>query len=158
MRLFYQILSIVFVLYCSTIIIRHSSSKPPAVQSFNWIIGKWEGNYLNNKIIENWQFKDKTYKGKGSIYQNGFETFTEDISLIQENNNWYYCPVINGKTIPFLLIQMNESGFIAMNQKNEYPQIIAYHSKNQKQLDAWIAGFSKNTFMKEVFHYSKTIN
>ncbi len=155
MRLFYQLLSIAFVLYCSSIIIRNSYSKPATGQSFNWIIGKWKGSYQNKEIIENWNVIDNVYKGKGSIYQNGIETFVEDISLIQENNNWYYCPVINGQTIQFLLIQMNETGFIAMNQKNEYPQIIAYQTENQNQLKAWIAGFSKNTYTKQYFNYKK---
>ncbi len=150
-----QILALSFVLYCSSILIKHPSQKIDEVKSFDWLVGNWVGNYSDNQVRENWQAVAKIYTGKGTIYNKGIETFTEDLILYQENNNWYYCPIINGKKIPFQITEQTEKGFIAINPQNEFPQIISYSIVKADSLIAFIAGFKDNVYAKAYFSYQK---
>lgn len=153
MRLFYQIMSIAFVLYCSTILIRYPSQKIVEKHNFNWLIGKWQGNYNNSQVLENWGQSNQQLIGKGSVYSNGIETFSEEITLYQEYNNWYYCPNIHGTKIQFRIIESNKNSFTAINLKNDFPQIIGYKKTNQDTLIAFIAGDDNHSFKLEKFIY-----
>lgn len=118
-------------------------------------MGKWECMYYNSQIIETWGANNNQYIGKAIVYNKGIASFTEDLKIYQQNNNWYYCPKINGKQIPFLIIQKKENEFVSLNANNEFPQIIAYQLKSKDSLVAYIAGFGEDGFKKEQFNYTK---
>jgi hypothetical protein len=119
------------------------------------MLGNWVAPFQESTILEKWEKDQQSYKGKAEVYSSQTLNFSEDIEIYANENNWYYCPNINGNKIPFRMIESTQNSFTAINLKNEFPQIIAYQLITPDSLMAFIAGFENHLYKQQRFYYKK---
>jgi hypothetical protein len=118
-------------------------------------MGNWTASYQQSIILEKWMKDQQTYQGKADVFNHQTLSYSEEIEIYADQNNWYYCPNINGNKIPFRMIESSQNSFTAINLKNEFPQIIAYQLITPDSLMAFIAGFENHLYKQKRFYYKK---
>ena len=131
---------------------------PRAVDSFQWLTGRWKLSSSERIQFEEWHVaNDSTLSGRS--YRVGPTRDTvllESVELRYRAGQWSYCPAVqdqnNGQTIVFPLIWQGKEEFIASNPAHDFPQRIQYRRKGDLLL-ASIEGTARGGFRKVNFDF-----
>lgn len=128
--------------------------KAQETKNFDWMTGEWIRTNGSKGIItsEKWKkVSDTIYIGTGFTEKNAQIVFKENLRLLRNKNKWIYeVTGVNEDTTNFVLTEISDNSFIAINPENPFPKVISYHAKNGK-LIAEISNDSKNI----VFEFQK---
>ncbi len=121
----------IFYLLFSFIIFSACKSNQTNQQNFDFLIGNWtRTNEKEGKMtLENWQKENPTtYLGHSFTLKNNDTIWQEYITLIKENNKWYYKVKMEKETTStdFILIEFGLNKFSVENKYNDFPKVIKY--------------------------------
>jgi hypothetical protein len=123
-----------------------------------WIVGKWKIQTPGGVILEEWHnVNDSTLAGRSVFIRKNSDTAVqENVILSIRNGQWYYTPTVanqnNALPVPFKIIFLRGSEFIAENPTHDFPQRIAYR-RIQSQLFASIEGRKNGRYNKQNFDF-----
>jgi Domain of unknown function (DUF6265) len=123
-----------------------------------WMVGKWKIQTPGGVILEEWKnVDDTTLAGRSVFIRNNSDTSVqENVILSIRNGQWYYTPTVasqnNALPVPFKIIFLKGSEFIAENTAHDFPQRISYR-RIQSQLFASIEGRKNGRYTKQNFDF-----
>ncbi len=132
------------------------SQRTTAVQ---WMIGTWKINTPQGTIVEIWQAKDdSTLQGRSLFVKTTGDSIPQEtIKMAYRNGDWIYSPTVmnqnGGNAVPFKVIFIRGSEFIAENPTHDFPQRIAYRRIKQS-LYASIEGKRNGKYGKQNFDFT----
>jgi hypothetical protein len=123
-----------------------------------WMVGKWKIQTPGGVILEEWRIADdSTLAGRSVFIRNNSDTAVQEtVILSMRNGQWYYTPTVanqnNALPVPFKIIFLRGSEFIAENTSHDFPQRISYR-RIQSQLFASIEGRKNGRYNKQNFDF-----
>lgn len=145
-----------FVILCLIFSVIGYSQRNTAVQ---WMIGTWKINTPQGTIVEIWQTKDdSTLQGRSLFVKTTGDSIPQEtIEMAFRNGDWHYSPTVmnqnGGNTVPFKVIFMRGSEFVAENPAHDFPQRIAYRRIKQSMY-ASIEGRRNGKYGKQNFDFT----
>ena len=117
----------------------HAQKTSDFTNQFKWLVGTWQIKTDGGNMVEQWtKVDDQTYKAVVNFLQNPTDSINKDpleiITLKLENDTIY----------------------IFVNPKHDYPQIISYKPVNKKTLHAKIEGMVEGENKVIEFNYTKS--
>lgn len=141
---------------CLLLSIAGFSQRVTAVQ---WMVGTWKISTPQGTIVEIWQPKDdSTLQGRSLFVKTTGDSIPQEtIEMAFRNGEWVYSPTVmnqnGGSAVPFKVIFMRGSEFIAENPAHDFPQRIAYRRIKQS-LYASIEGKRNGKYGKQNFDFT----
>lgn len=123
-----------------------------------WMVGKWKIQTPGGVTLEEWKnIDDSTLAGRSVFIRNHSDTSVQENVIISiRNGQWYYTPTVanqnNALPVPFKIIFLKGSEFIAENTAHDFPQRIAYR-RIKSQLFASIEGRKNGRYNKQNFDF-----
>jgi hypothetical protein len=113
--------------------------------TFNWLLGKWEGNTTHGKFFEKWKKGKKGLDGSGGEIVRGDTIFKETLILMKRKSKWIYIAEVTSADkkqapIEFPLVQMPNHRYKFENKKHDFPQAIIYEYYNSDHFKARVEG------------------
>jgi hypothetical protein len=117
-----------------------------AVQNpFKWLSGTWK--LKNREAHEIWQIAPnnaltgQSYRIKGKLKQ-----IDETLRIARPDTAYYYYAKVTGQNkgleIPFRIVSLSDTGFVAVNVDHDYPKMIRYRMMNDTLMRVSLSGDS----------------
>jgi len=125
-----------------------------------WLIGTWENKTPRGSIFETWaKINGNKLSGKSYMIKEKDTIVFENISLLFENENLHYIPIVenqnNNMPVKFTANSITTEKMIFENQQHDFPQIISYHKINKDSLVAEISGQKNGKSKSQTFHMKR---
>ena len=140
------------------------TAAPGSMDSFTWLIGKWEMKTARGVITESWAVADdSSFAGESNMIRASEETrLLEKIELVFRSGNYFYIPTAMGQNndqpVKFKITSHSEKRFVAENPGHDFPKRITYQLINQDSIHAFIDGGTSLPDKKSDFYYSRNKN
>jgi hypothetical protein len=137
---------------------------PSKMDSFSWLIGKWEMKTGRGLISESWTVvDDSSFAGESSMVRaNGEMKLLEKIQFVYRNGSYFYIPTAigqnNNQPVKFKITTFSGDGFVAENPEHDFPKRIIYNLVNKDSIHAVIDGGASLPNKKSDFYYSRNKN
>lgn len=136
------------------------SGQENQLQAADWLIGTWENQDPQGKMIEIWsKANDSIYIGE-SYYIKGKDTLhSEQIQLVQVGDKVQYIPTVKGQNndqpVNFNLTSKTDKELVFENPKHDFPQKIVYKKITADSLVATISGTQQGKASSESYPMRK---
>lgn len=135
---------------------------PNKLIATNWIIGNWEKDSEEGKLMENWVGINDSVSIGVAYFIKGIDTLhNESIVLTQKGENLFYISNVKGqndnKPIPFRLTNFSSKKLIFENLKNDFPQKIVYNQITKDSLLIEVFGIQQGKSMQEKYKLSRKL-
>lgn len=150
---------IIFVLFLSLTSCK-KEVLPNKLAATDWIIGEWENNSKEGKLIENWnKVNDSVFEGVAYFVKGKDTLHNESIILKQKGANVFYLSTIKGQnnntSVVFKLKISSLKKLIFENLKNDFPQKIIYNKTTKDSLVIEAIGIQKGITFSEKYKMSR---
>ncbi|NHM06949.1 hypothetical protein G4D82_06925 [Flavobacterium sp. CYK-4] len=136
------------------------SGQENQLQAADWLIGTWENQDPQGKMIEIWsKANDSIYIGE-SYYIKAKDTLhSEQIQLVQNGELVQYIPTVKGQNndqpVNFNLTSKTDKELVFENPKHDFPQKIVYKKITADSLVATISGTQQGKASSESYPMRK---
>ncbi|MBS1774488.1 MAG: hypothetical protein JST82_16645 [Bacteroidetes bacterium] len=130
------------------------------MNEISWLIGGWQMNMPDGKIIESWQQVNDTFFIGTSSFINitGDTEEHESIRLLLQNDTLYYMPTVSNqnksKEIVFKM-NPNSKELLFENPEHDFPKYILYKKQSDSTIYACVSDGLTNSSKKLEFNYQR---
>jgi hypothetical protein len=150
---FWVLCASVFIFSCAP------TEQKPKLDDLNWLLGTWETQGEERKVVENWtKESDTAMKGTGVFLSHGDTTYMEKLSIEMRDGDIFYVADVpqNPEPVPFKLTSYKDSEAIFENPEHDFPQRITYTLQPNGSLHARAEGTEKDgKYRSEEFRFNK---
>lgn len=114
------------------------------LESLAWLEGTWEAEENGVLTREVWKMTNKTLVGKGTVWKGDTLRFKEELEIRSEFGILTFFATVpsqnEGKTISFILSEINDTSVTFLNAKHDFPKIINYSFSDESVLNTSVMG------------------
>ena len=144
---------ILFISGASSISYAQTLDTPENLESFDFLIGKWEADFGKFKYYEEWQKETDKLSGNGYRIKESQKFDGGKLLLINIHGYISYIATV-GKQQPilFALVKSGENKYVFENKEHDFPQRIIYQLINNDTLQVLVEGNLKGEFSQDTYN------
>ena len=146
------------VLFSSILI--SCSAKKGKIHELQRLNGEWTTIFHGETISEKWELQgDTMWVGNTSLLRDGQSFMTEEMNIQLKDGKFVFCTSVKdqneGLEVKFTLKEHSGNRLVFENLKHDFPQLITYDLKNDKELNAYISGTNQGEKIRMDFNYKR---